>query len=134
MSLSRCGPTFTLRRRKTLVLAAGLCSGWSTGAGGVEAASASGGSARRAPLLQGLDGWRFTVETRQREVQRYADQGVLLVYGFNPEEAARSLQMAVTLDAACASAWWALAWALGPNINSDMAPDAAHRKWWLCAT
>ncbi len=127
MSLSRYGPTFTLRRRETLVLAAGLCSGWSTGAGGVEPANASGGSARRAPLLQGLDGWRFAVETRQREVQRYADQGVLLVYGFNPEEAARSLQMAVTLDAACASAWWALAWALGPNINSDMAPDAAPR-------
>lgn len=80
-----------------------------------------------APLFTGLDGWRFPVETRRPEVQRYADQGVLLVYGFHPEEAARSLQAAVTLEPGCASAWWALAWALGPNINSDMAPEAAAR-------
>jgi tetratricopeptide (TPR) repeat protein len=49
---------------------------------------------------------------------------VLLVYGFNPEEALRSLRAALALEPACASAWWALAWALGPNINSDMAPEA----------
>lgn len=81
----------------------------------------------RAPLFTGLDGWRFPVETRRPEVQRYADQGVLLVYGFNPAEAARSLQAAVTLEPSCASAWWALAWALGPNINADMAPGDAPR-------
>ncbi|MBA4176313.1 MAG: hypothetical protein C0505_07100 [Leptothrix sp. (in: Bacteria)] len=106
-------------------LAVGCCAAW------WRAAGAAGGPARpaspAAPLLRGLDGWRFAVETRNAQVQRYADQGVLLVYGFNPEEAARSLQAAVALEPRCASAWWALAWALGPNINSDMAPDAAPR-------
>jgi len=106
------------------MLAAGLWGGWAAAAA---AGPAAPDAALTAPLLQGLDGWRFPVETRDPRVQRYADQGVLLVYGFNPEEAARSLQAAVTLDPACASAWWALAWALGPNINSDMAPEAVPR-------
>jgi tetratricopeptide (TPR) repeat protein len=112
------------RRRCALMLAAGLWGGWAAAAA---AGPAAPDAALTAPLLQGLDGWRFPVETRDPRVQRYADQGVLLVYGFNPEEAARSLQAAVTLDPACASAWWALAWALGPNINSDMAPEAVPR-------
>jgi tetratricopeptide (TPR) repeat protein len=104
-----------LRRREALVLAAALCGRWANAAD----------SAGSAPLLHGLDGWHFPVETRHPAVQRYADQGVLLVCGFNPGEAARSLRAAVALDPACASAWWALAWALGPNINSDMSPEAA---------
>jgi len=124
-------PAALRRRRATLVLAAGLGLAWSRGAAAAAKAMpalATPAPVRGdAPLLQGLDGWRFPVETRHPQVQRYADQGVLLVYGFNPEEAARSLQAAVALDAACASAWWALAWALGPNINSDMAPEALPR-------
>ena len=83
------------------MLAAGLWGGWAAAAA---AGPAAPDAALTAPLLQGLDGWRFPVETRDPRVQRYADQGVLLVYGFNPEEAAHSLQAAVTLDPACASA------------------------------
>ena len=119
--------TSSLRRRRALLLTTALCGAWAARAASPGPAGSSSGDGDRAPLLQGLDGWRFPVETRDKRVQRYADQGVLLVYGFNPEEAARSLQAAVTLDPACASAWWALAWALGPNINSDMAPEALPR-------
>jgi tetratricopeptide (TPR) repeat protein len=78
-------------------------------------------------LLQGLDGYRHDIESRDARVRRYFDQGMLLVYGFNPEEAARSFEAAVAIDPACASCWWALAWALGPNINTDMAPQAEPR-------
>lgn len=120
-------PNVPLRRRAALALAVGACSAWHVGASGASSAGGSADNEGRAPLLAGLDGWRFPVETKNPKVQRYADQGVLLVIGFNPEEAARSLRAAVTLDPACASAWWALARALGPNINSDMTPDAAPR-------
>ncbi|MDP2007570.1 MAG: hypothetical protein Q8K45_18005 [Rubrivivax sp.] len=113
-------PIAELRRRSALLLAAGLYAGWADRA-------AAAGAAVNAPLLQGLDGWRFPVETRRPLAQRYADQGVLLVYAFNPAEAVRSLAAAVALEPTCASAWWALAWALGPNINSDMAAEAAPR-------
>lgn len=79
----------------------------------------------RAPLLQGLDSHHFALESRHPLARRYFDQGMLLVFGFNPAEAARSFEAALALDPRCATAWWALAWALGPNINTDMAaPDA----------
>jgi tetratricopeptide (TPR) repeat protein len=80
-----------------------------------------------APLLSGLAGHPFPIESSNPRVRRYVEQGVLLVHGFNAEEAARSLDAAVALDPACASCWWALAWALGPNINTDMSPQAAAR-------
>lgn len=82
---------------------------------------------QRAPLLDGLDGVTHVIESRLPLVRRYFDQGMLLVYGFNPQEAARSFEAATALDPACASCWWALAWALGPNINTDMAAQDAPR-------
>ncbi len=80
-----------------------------------------------APLLAGLDSYRFALESRDPRVRRYFDQGMLLAFGFNPEEAARSFDAALAIDPACASCWWALAWALGPTINADMAAQAAAR-------
>jgi hypothetical protein len=84
-------------------------------------------AAAAAPLLEGLDAHPFAIESRDRRVRRYFNQGRLLVFGFNPEEAARSFEAAVAIDPTCASCWWALAWALGPNINADMAPSAGAR-------
>lgn len=91
------------------------------------AAPESAARAGRAPLLPGLDGHHFALESMQPLVRRYFDQGMLLVFGFNPAEAARSFEAALALDRTCATAWWALAWALGPNINTDMAPQDAPR-------
>jgi tetratricopeptide (TPR) repeat protein len=99
-------------------------------ASGAPAAPGSAAAATRspaAPLLRGLDGHRFPIESRDPRVRRYFEQGMLLVHGFNPEEAARSFEAALAIDPACASCWWALAWALGPNINTDLAPPAAAR-------
>ena len=80
-----------------------------------------------APLLAGLDGYPLAIESRDPRVRRYFDQGMLLAFGFNPEEAARSFDAALAIDPACASCWWALAWALGPTINADMSAQAAAR-------
>lgn len=81
----------------------------------------------KAPLLDGLAGHSTPIESRQPLVQRYFDQGLLLAYSFNPQEAARSFEAAARLNPRCASCWWALAWALGPTINADMAPQDAPR-------
>jgi len=80
-----------------------------------------------APLLSGLGGEHFAVESPDPRVARYFDQGMQLVFGFNPQEAARSFAAATALAPSCPSCWWARAWALGPNINSDMAPEAAEK-------
>ena len=80
-----------------------------------------------APLLTGFDAYHFPTESSQPRVQRYVDQGMLLVYGFNPEEAARSFEAALAIEPTCATCWWALAWALGPTINTDMSRQAAVR-------
>ncbi len=90
----------------------------SMGWGSTGAASARGG----APLLDGLDGYTHAVETGHQLAARYFNQGMMLVYGFNPEEAMRSFEAAVALDPGFASAWWGLAWAIGPNINTDLNP------------
>jgi tetratricopeptide (TPR) repeat protein len=80
-----------------------------------------------APVLAGLDSYQVAIESREPRVRRYFDQGMLLAFGFNPEEAARSFDAALAIDPACASCWWALAWALGPTINADMSAQAALR-------
>ena len=104
------------------------------GASGGERAAASDASTPTnrpssplAPLLEGLGGHHVAIESGDPRAMRYFDQGMLLAYGFNPAEAVRSFEAAVALDPRCASCWWALAWALGPNINSDMDPQSAGR-------
>src|SRR5215212_6878551 len=70
-------------------------------------------------LLEGLGEFHLAVATSVPEAQRYFDQGVILVYGFNHDEAARSFRRAAELDPRMAMAQWGLAMALGPNYNQD---------------
>lgn len=76
-----------------------------------------------ARLLEGMGDYRFAVTTAVPLAQRYFDQGLVLAWGFNFAEAARSFLQAARLDAECAMCWWGAAYALGPSINHDM--DAA---------
>jgi len=54
------------------------------------------------------------------EAQKYFDQGLRLVYGFNHAEAIRSFTRATELDPACAMCWWGIAYAYGPHVNAGM--------------
>ena len=72
------------------------------------------------PLLTGFGTWHHRITTTSPEAQRYFDQGLRLTYGFNHEEAVRSFERAVELDAGCAMCHWGVAYALGPNINLPM--------------
>jgi tetratricopeptide (TPR) repeat protein len=80
-----------------------------------------------APLLEGLGVYRGPVASRNALAQRYFGQGVVLTWGFNPAEAARSFLAATRADPGCALCWWGLAWSLGPNVNVDMADADAPR-------
>ena len=94
----------------------------------VAALVGSAGSAAdspRAPLFSGLGPYRGPPATKDARAQRYFEQGVVLTWGFNAAEAARSFEAATAVDPRCALCWWGLAWSLGPNVNVDMnAADA----------
>jgi tetratricopeptide (TPR) repeat protein len=81
-------------------------------------------------LLEGLGEFHLPVKTSAPEAQRFFDQGLILVYGFNHDEAARAFRRAAELDPKMAMAQWGLALALGPNYNeTSISPErmkAAH--------
>jgi tetratricopeptide (TPR) repeat protein len=83
-----------------------------------------------APLLAGLGDLHHAVTTSNPEAQRYFDQGLTLVYGFNHEEGAISFRYAAKLDPKCAMAYWGIALARGPNYNeSQIDADRAKEAW-----
>src|ERR1700716_1087569 len=77
-------------------------------------------------LMPGLGEVHHPVSTTSSDAQRFFDQGLALVYGFNHDEAVRSFKRAAELDPQLAMAHWGIALALGPNINMNV--DAEHEK------
>ena len=69
------------------------------------------------PLYDNLGTHHHEVTTTSHEAQRYFDQGLRLIYGFNHDEAERAFREAARLDPDCAMAWWGVAFVLGPNYN-----------------
>ncbi|PEN13119.1 hypothetical protein CRI94_10745 [Longibacter salinarum] len=78
---------------------------------------------RIAPLLEGMGDHSMTITTDDSMAQRYFDQGLVLAYGFNHAEAARSFREAARRDSTCAMCYWGEALVLGPNINAAMQED-----------
>src|SRR3954463_16151501 len=70
-------------------------------------------------LFQNLGGYSHQIETANPEAQRFFDQGLRLLYGFNRYEALRSFRRAAELDPQAAMPLWGVAMALGPHINMD---------------
>jgi tetratricopeptide (TPR) repeat protein len=83
-------------------------------AGGTSGADASQG----ASLYPGFTGYARKVTTESADAQRWFDQGIQLLYGFNHDEAIRSFERAAELDPSCAMAWWGSAYARGMHINN----------------
>jgi len=86
-------------------------------------------SGKKAPLFKGLEGINFPITTKSKEVQRYFDQGLMLSFGFNHAESARTFFEATRLDPKCAMSWWGFAYVLGPNYNSGMEKDNYQRAF-----
>ncbi|MFN6530806.1 hypothetical protein [Nostoc sp. ChiSLP03a] len=74
-------------------------------------------------LISGLGTIHHPVSTSNPQAQKFFDQGLNLIYAFNHDEAARSFQYAAKLDPHLAIAYWGVALALGPNINSAIDPN-----------
>jgi len=80
--------------------------------------SAATPAAPDARLYAGYGGYHRTVTTDSEEAQRWFDQGLQLLYGFNHDEAIRSFRRAAELDPACGMARWGIAYAHGLHINN----------------
>ena len=86
-------------------------------------------SDNKAPLFVGMDVVNYPITTKNKEVQKYFNQGLALAYGFNHAEAARSFYYATKLDPECAMCYWGFAYVLGPNYNAGMEPDNYERAY-----
>ncbi|MEO0928234.1 MAG: tetratricopeptide repeat protein, partial [Cyanobacteria bacterium J06643_13] len=82
-----------------------------------------------APLFTGMGTHHHAITTKSTPAKRYFDQGLVLAYGFNHAEAARSFRQAIKLDPNCAMCNWGLAYVLGPNINATMEDDAVPESY-----
>ncbi len=86
--------------------------------------SAMAGAAEKpVALYKGMGAWHHAIATRSAEAQKFFDQGLALLYGFNRYEALRSFRKAAELDRGAAMAYWGMAMAQGPYINMDGDPS-----------
>lgn len=78
-------------------------------------------------IYPGFDGYSRQVTTRSPEAQRWFDQGLQLLYGYNHDEAIRSFEQAAEIDPSCAMAWWGSAYARGLHINKPEMSEEQSR-------
>lgn len=82
------------------------------------------------PLLDTLGSHTHPITTSSPAAQRYFDQGLRFLFGFNHGAAIRSFQEAARLDPECAMAHWGIAYASGPHINFPVVPPPAAELAW----
>jgi tetratricopeptide (TPR) repeat protein len=82
-----------------------------------------------AGLLAGVGAHHHPIATTNPDAQKFFDQGMALVFGFNHEEATRSFQRAAELDPRAPMPHWGIAWSLGPNYNLDIDDPRAKRAF-----
>lgn len=81
------------------------------------------------PLYIDLGAHHVPISTQVPAAQRYFDQGMRLVYGFNHAEAVRAFTEAARLDPDCAICHWGSALAYGPNVNAPMDSAGGAAAW-----
>jgi tetratricopeptide (TPR) repeat protein len=86
-------------------------------------------SAKPVVIEPGLGNFHRPVSTKNADAQRFFDQGMKYLYGFNHESAVASFLRATQLDPNLAIGYWGAALALGPNINMDVDPDREKQAY-----
>jgi tetratricopeptide (TPR) repeat protein len=84
-------------------------------------------------LYKGLGIWRHPIATRSQEAQKYFDQGLALLYGFNRYEALRSFRKVTELDPNAVMGYWGMAMSTGPYINMGTEGDGDLDSKAACA-
>ena len=82
-----------------------------------------------ANLIDGLGDYSMPVTSKNKDVQRWFDQGLAMTYGFNHDAAERSFLKAAELDPDCAMCWWGASLVLGPHVNAAMDPANNPKAW-----
>jgi tetratricopeptide (TPR) repeat protein len=67
--------------------------------------------------MPGLGDINHPVTTKDPEAQKFFNQGLNYLYGFNHDEAIRSFKRAAAIDPQLAMAYWGMSLALGSNYN-----------------
>jgi tetratricopeptide (TPR) repeat protein len=88
-----------------------------------------------ANLYAGFEGYSRAITTKSESAQRWFNQGIQLLYGYNHDEAIRSFEKASEIDPTCAMGWWGSAYSRGLHINnpemteeqSQLAYEAAEK-------
>lgn len=86
-----------------------------------DAHDAPAAAAPRSTLLGNLGTYHREIKTTSADAQKFFDEGLTLLYGFNHEESFKSFEIASKKDPASPMPHWGMALALGTNIN-DVAP------------
>ncbi|WP_454785342.1 tetratricopeptide repeat protein [Legionella sp. WA2024007413] len=73
-----------------------------------------------APVFDNLGSFHFNVSTNNKSAQKFFNQGMVLFYGFEWGESARSFKEAMRLDPQCGMCYWGFALATGSKINAPM--------------
>src|SRR5215471_11382921 len=101
---------------------------WLSGSIG-RAQNVPGAGAEKPPaLLPGLGSHTHPISTHNSDAQKFFDQGLTLLIGFNRYEALRSFQRAAELDPGAAMPHWGIAMVFGPHINMDLDGDVDMAK------
>ncbi len=75
-------------------------------------------------LLPKMGDLHHPVSTTNEMAQKFFNQGLTFVFGFNHDAAIRSFKRALGYDPNLAMAQWGIGLALGPNINAPISPEA----------
>src|SRR3954463_3012079 len=82
------------------------------------------------PLRNDLGTYTRKVTTKNPKAQRYFNQGLAFIHGFNHASAIRSFEEAANADPDCAMAHWGVALAAGPHINYPLVPPPMAELAW----
>ncbi|HET6268100.1 MAG TPA: hypothetical protein VFG11_10320 [Acidobacteriota bacterium] len=80
-------------------------------------------ASKPATLMTGMGNHHHPIATKSPLAQKFFDQGLALMFGFNHSESISSFQRAAELDPDAAMPLWGIALALGPNYNMDVTSD-----------
>ena len=119
-----------------IVLAALIACGCSRPANDAPVANASAAAphdthttgAERTALLGNLGSFHRPI-TASADAQKFFDEGLTLLYGFNHEEAFRSFQRAAAIDPSAPMPHWGMSLALGTNYNDTATPDRVKQAY-----